>query len=46
MVRALKAAHARDVTLTVFPDRAHDSWSPVYSDPRVYRWLLRHRRAP
>jgi predicted peptidase len=46
MVSALKTAGARDVTFKIFPNRAHDSWSPVYRDPRTYQWLLQHRRAP
>jgi len=44
MVDALKAAGAADVHLTIFPDLAHESWTPVYSDPKTYSWLLSKRK--
>ncbi len=44
MVAALKKAGATDVELTVFPDLAHDSWTPVYADPETYAWLLKQRK--
>ena len=30
--------------LTIYPDREHDSWTPTYSNPEVYKWLLTHRK--
>ena len=44
MVDALKAVGATDVSLTVYPDLAHDSWTPTYADPKLYEWLLTKRR--
>jgi predicted peptidase len=44
MVDALKAAGAADVSLTVYPDLAHDSWTVTYADPKLYEWLLTKRR--
>lgn len=33
------------VKSSIYPDAGHDSWSETYSNPEVYRWLLKHRRA-
>ena len=44
MVDALKAAGATDVSLTVYPDLGHDSWTLTYADPKLYEWLLTKRR--
>lgn len=44
MVDALKAAGAQDIALTVYPDLAHDSWTPTYADPALYEWLLTKQR--
>ena len=33
-----------DVTLTVYPDRGHDSWTPTYANPKLYTWFLSHRK--
>lgn len=44
MVDALKKAEAKDVELKVFPDLAHDSWTPVYADPKTYEWLLSQKK--
>jgi len=44
MVDALKAAGAKDVELTIYPDLAHDSWTPTYADPKLYEWLLTKQR--
>ena len=44
MVRALEKAGA-EVKQTVFPDRGHDVWEPVYNNPELYRWFLRHRKS-
>ena len=44
MVDALKQAKVRDVRLTVYPDADHDSWTQTFTNPDLYRWLLRHER--
>ena len=28
--------------LTVYPEAKHDAWTPTYSNPEVYEWLLSH----
>lgn len=43
MADALKAAGG-DVTLTIYPEAEHDSWTQTYDNPELYTWLLRHRR--
>ena len=43
MVAAFKAAGG-EALLTVYPDVGHDSWEPAYDDPKLYEWLLAHRR--
>ncbi len=45
MVAALQAVGG-DVRLTVYPDAGHDAWTPTYTDPAFYEWLLSHRRTP
>ncbi len=44
MVEALRRAGVRDVELTVYPEAEHDSWTETYANPKLYEWLLRHRR--
>ncbi len=44
MVAALERAGAKDVTLTVYPEARHDSWTEAYANPELYAWLLRHTR--
>jgi predicted peptidase len=43
MVDALKAVRG-DVKFTVYPNAGHDSWTPTYSNPNFYAWLLSHSR--
>jgi predicted peptidase len=43
MVDALKEAGA-DVKFTVYPDAGHDSWTETYDNPKLYEWLLEHKR--
>ena len=33
-----------NVKLTVYPGVGHNSWSETYANPKVYKWLLSHRR--
>jgi predicted peptidase len=46
MVKALKAAGAKNVQLTIYPDAQHDSWTRTYRNPKVWTWLLEQKRAP
>ena len=41
MVTAVNKAGG-NAKLTVFPDAAHDAWTPAYSDPALYEWFLSH----
>lgn len=41
MVDRLKSCGG-DVTLTVYPEAGHDSWTETYDNPEVYSWLLKH----
>jgi dipeptidyl aminopeptidase/acylaminoacyl peptidase len=43
MVEALRKLGA-EVRFTVFPDVGHNAWTPAYNEPRLYEWLLAHRR--
>ena len=29
---------------TLYPDAYHDAWSPTYSNPEVFKWLLKHKK--
>jgi len=44
MVNAFKQIGATDVRLTVYPDATHDSWTETYENPKLYEWLLGHKR--
>jgi len=44
MVAALKKAGCKEVELTVYPDIGHDSHVKTYNNPKLYEWLLKHRR--
>src|SRR5688572_15467873 len=44
MVNAFKQIGASDVRLTVYPEVTHDSWTETYDNPKLYDWLLGHRR--
>ncbi len=28
----------------IYPDAGHDSWTETYDDPKLYEWLLKHKR--
>jgi len=43
MVEALEKAGG-DVRLTIYPEAGHDSWTETYDNPKLYEWLLSHRR--
>lgn len=44
MVEAVKRAGG-DAKLTEYADIQHDSWKVTYGDPKVFDWLLAHRRS-
>jgi predicted peptidase len=46
MVNALKQLGCREVQLTIYPEAGHDSWTEAYNDPKLYEWLLAHKRVP
>lgn len=31
---------SNDIQLTIFDDANHDSWSRVYADVNLYKWML------
>jgi len=43
MVDALRAVGA-DVTFTIDEEAGHDSWTAAYDNPKLYDWLLEHKR--
>ncbi len=43
MVEALEAV-GNDVRFTVYPEAQHDSWTETYDNPKLYEWLLSHRK--
>ncbi len=43
-VDALKKAGG-EVHFTTYPNAKHDSWTATYNNPKVYRWMLEHRRS-
>lgn len=43
MVQAIKACGG-DIKFTVYPELGHAAWEPAYEDPKLYAWLLSHRR--
>ncbi len=44
MVDALKRFGSRQVELTIYPEAGHDAWTETYSNPKLYDWLLSHKR--
>lgn len=44
MIAAGQRAGMKDITLTVYPEAEHDSWTETYANPQLYAWLLAHRR--
>jgi predicted peptidase len=44
MVTTLKGLGCTDIQLTVYPNAGHDSWSEAYANPKLYEWLLAHKR--
>ena len=44
MVNRVKGAGG-DITFTVYPGVAHDSWTETYDNPELYQWLLSHQKS-
>lgn len=34
----------KDIKLTIFDDANHDSWTRVYDNPEIYKWMLLQRK--
>ncbi len=43
MVEAIRKEHGH-VLFTIYPNADHNSWDATYDDPKIYDWLLSHRR--
>jgi predicted peptidase len=43
MVKSVRAAGG-EVEFTIYPELGHDSWTPTYENPDVWRWLLKQQR--
>ena len=43
MVAALKAL-GNNARLTVYPNAAHNSWTPAYDEAELYDWFLSHQK--
>ncbi|WP_202839482.1 alpha/beta hydrolase-fold protein [Luteimonas saliphila] len=41
---AFRAAGARNVRYTEFPDANHNSWDPAYATPELWTWLFAQRQ--
>ena len=39
-----KRAGAPSVKLTIYPEAQHDSWTPTYDNPEVWKWLFEQKR--
>ncbi|KAA3643844.1 MAG: phospholipase [Chloroflexi bacterium] len=42
-IEALEACSG-NVRLTLYPDTGHDAWTPTYTNPDFYDWLLQHSK--
>ena len=43
MVRAIEQLGGK-VRFTIYPDTGHNAWEEAYDDPKLYQWLLQHKR--
>jgi predicted peptidase len=43
-VEAFRRAGTTDITLTVYPEAGHDSWTETYNNPQFFDWLLSQSR--
>lgn len=44
MVEAMRAAGARELRYTEYPNEGHISWDPAYAEPELVPWMLAQRR--
>ena len=44
MVDALKECGSTRVKFTLYSSADHDSWTRTYNSPRLYEWMLEHKR--
>lgn len=44
MVEAFKRIGCQEVEFTIYPEAGHDSWTETYNNPKLYEWLLKHKR--
>lgn len=42
--KELKKCNAKDVTLTIFDDAGHDSWTRVFDNAAIYDWMLKQKK--
>lgn len=43
MVEAVEAVGG-NIEFTIYPEAQHDSWTQTYDNPKLYEWLLSHRK--
>jgi len=43
LVAAFKAAGAREVRYTEYPQGNHNAWDATYADPTMWQWLFAQR---
>lgn len=44
MVDAIRAAGGRKIRYREYPGVKHNSWTPTFTDPKVFEWLFAQRR--
>ena len=44
MIAAINACGG-NARISVYPDVGHDVWNVAYGEPKLYEWLLQHKRA-
>ena len=44
MVAAIRAAGGRKIRYREYPGVKHNSWTPTFTDPKVFEWLFAQRR--
>ncbi len=35
-----------NISFTIYPEAEHDSWTETYENPKLYEWLLSHKKSP
>ena len=44
LVELLRELRVKDLHFTIYPEAGHDAWTETYANPKLYEWLLKHRR--